>query len=346
MSDFATLADAIEADHPAWEAAPVLILAVLNFDITNDEAVSANCLLIDSASRQVFPGYSAVSFLAQEEMVRADGGKLGPRAAKNLEKRRAEVAGEYPAATAGVVCNGPVRIAFLLNSPGGSGMVMRKLARACETVRQRGGSVSAFVSTQAQSAAGELLFEAPHDRRAVWERSRLMLQCPHTGDAAATVSSAVGRENIADHAERIRELLGREIRPERRNEILGRFEEILADNANTLNEIAFAGYEAAELGLVGTATPETDSLRKEFERTTGLRLPSGTHLGALSDFFWLSSLEVGCLERSGMHLLLRRDGDRVELEDVGHDTGPKETRVERLSTAMAWAKEVAPSHGL
>jgi len=186
-----------------------------------------------------------------------------------VENGQATIYPKYNPAIIDIILSGRIELGLLINSVGGKMCVMNKMIANIRAVKNLGGSVSAYVTNEAGSAAACILEHA--DRRFVLEDSQLMWHLSDFGQDKAGKSKYVrkgvrkkdtreGREEMR----RFKEFLIRNVKPEELEAILFSVNEVEKCSENLDNHWAVDGRLAQSLGLAEEAFEDVDELRDMF----------------------------------------------------------------------------------
>jgi hypothetical protein len=143
--------------------------------------------------------------------------------------------------------------------------------------------------------------------------------------------SRLGRQTIQEVTEKITGLLRRDVRPDKWAEVERLLEAVKADTRNPLNEVCIPGSKAHEYGITASTSGEVEGLASIFTQETGLPAHNTPIGNPLSDYFYLSTLELVCTREFGMRLQLALGENKIDLGEIlnvkGIDPDPQDDRL-------------------
>jgi Clp protease len=280
----------------------LLLSVVTNLD--EQARLDANTFLIDLRERRVFPGLTAIRLLVDEKTARTASEDARLAAERYFDSRMRKAHGVYGESLCDEILRGPLSLCYLINCPGGHGIMMKWLETAAQVIRERGGKASAFVTTNAQSAGGMILFSVERSHRFVLSDSVVMLHAAHQGDDDEPPANEEHVKDIEEDTKRIATHLESSVGAQHLEGIRGRLAAVRADEANIYNAIAFRGSELADLGAVNRSVDDPRELATLLHDETGIRLERGQGGNPISDYFYLATAELQIRQRTGVRVQL------------------------------------------
>ena len=177
------------------------------------------------------------------------------------------------------LANSKVRLNLLIDTRGGTNLVLDFYRKLVDLVKKNGGKVDAYIGIQA-SSAGQILACAADERFCV-EKSRMMFHMPQFDPDRMKNSTDPGywkqrvpqvtREAFDQVSKQLLALASangrRMIRTKLRNACI--------DEGNEDNAVHIFGPELDEFGIVTRSFESVDEMRDEFESRTGLAIEEG-----------------------------------------------------------------------
>ena len=251
----AKLASGIDVNAAGLRDIDALLVSIVHFDVESRPRARRNFLFIPG-ERRAYQGHLAVELLEQLWIVQhvQHGALLSELAQKNLKRRREKARSLYGRNVTSVIESGRLQQCLLLNSPGGLGTEMDCLLRAMGNINDRNGQTAAFATSEAQSAAGNLLLEAKPGQRFALPHTVIMLHAPHSDNPHRDARSAVQKELVDTETAKFFAKLSANASRGDRNVLGGMFAAALENPRNPNNQIEFEGHEARVLRIC--AMPE------------------------------------------------------------------------------------------
>jgi Clp protease len=332
----AKLAAGIDVNAAGLRNIDALLVSIVHFDVESRPRARRNFLFIPREGR-AYPGHVAVELLEQLWIVQhvQHGPLLAVLSQKNLERRREKAQSLYGPNVRSVIESGRLQQCLLLNSPGGLGTEMDCLLRAMGNINDRGGQTAAFATSEAQSAAGNLLLEAKPGQRFALPHTVIMLHAPHSDDPQRDARSALQKQLVETETAKFFAKLSANARSGDRKALGGMLAAALENPKNPQNDIHFLGHEAEYYGFVQCL--KIEAMEARFREFTGLPVQLCQFKDPISEFFHLSRVEAACFREFKILPELQFVRGKIGLKEFIYEPGRtnKKTRDKLIEYANA-----------